>query len=70
MSEFNSGLPSVRQVQNLIKNQTTVEIKLLTGDSFQGKIRWQDPYCFGLMDDSDQATIIRIQAIAYITPRA
>ncbi|MFM1842268.1 MAG: hypothetical protein RLZZ490_1004 [Cyanobacteriota bacterium] len=70
MSDFNSGLPSVRQVQTLIKNQTAVEIKLLTGDSLQGKIRWQDPYCFGLTDASDHATIIRIQAIAYITPQS
>ena len=69
MSDFNSGLPSVRQVQTLIKEQTAVEIKLLTGDSLQGKIRWQDPDCLGLTDASDHATIIRIPAIAYITPQ-
>jgi len=69
MSDFNSGLPSVRQVQTLIKDQTVVEIKLLTGDALQGKIRWQDPHCFGLTDASDRATIIRIQAIAYIAPQ-
>ncbi|MFN9175282.1 MAG: Hfq-related RNA-binding protein [Synechocystis sp.] len=69
MSDFNSGLPSVRQVQNLIKDQTAVEVKLLTGDALQGKIRWQDPQCLGLTDASDTATIIRLQAIAYISPR-
>jgi host factor-I protein len=69
MSDFNSGLPSVRQIQTLIKNQTAVEIKLLTGDALQGKIRWQDPDCLGLTDTSDQSTIIRIPAIAYITPQ-
>ena len=69
MSDFNSGLPSVRQVQNLIKDQTAVEVKLLTGDALEGKIRWQDSQCLGLTDASDHATIIRIQAIAYISPR-
>lgn len=69
MSKFDSGLPSVRQVQNLIKSQTPVEIKLLTGDSLMGKIRWQDTDGLGLVDDSEQSTIIRLPAIAYIAPR-
>ncbi|QHV00130.1 RNA-binding protein hfq [Synechocystis sp. B12] len=69
MSKFDSGLPSVRQVQLLIKDQTPVEIKLLTGDSLFGTIRWQDTDGLGLVDDSERSTIVRLAAIAYITPR-
>jgi len=69
MSKFDSGLPSVRQVQNLIKAQTPVEIKLLTGESLLGKIRWQDTDGLGLIDDSERSTIVRLPAIAYIAPR-
>lgn len=70
MSELNNGFPSIRQVQTLIKNQTDVEVKLLTGDSLRGKIRWQDPNCVGLIDNSENTTIIRLQAIAFIAPQA
>ncbi|MEY2984634.1 MAG: hypothetical protein RLZZ568_1251 [Cyanobacteriota bacterium] len=69
MDDFDSGLPSVRQVQLLIKNQTPVEIKLTTGDALRGKIRWHDPHCLGLTDVSDRTVIIRTQAIAYIFPQ-
>ncbi len=69
MSKFDSGLPSVRQVQLLIKEQTPVEVKLLTGDSLFGIIRWQDTDGLGLVDDSERSTIVRLPAIAYITPR-
>ncbi len=69
MSKFDSGLPSVRQVQNLIKGKTPVEIKLLTGDSLVGIIRWQDANGLGLIDDSQRSTIILLPAIAYIAPR-
>lgn len=70
MSEFNSGLPSIRQVQTLIKDQTAVEVKLLTGDSLRGKLRWQDPNCVGLLNEAEHMTIIRLQAIAFIAPQA
>jgi host factor-I protein len=69
MSKFDSGLPSVRQVQNLIKNKTPVEIKLLTGESLMGIIRWQDTDGLGLIDESERSTIIRLPAIAYIVPQ-
>ncbi|AIE73198.1 MULTISPECIES: RNA chaperone Hfq [unclassified Synechocystis] len=69
MSKFDSGLPSVRQVQNLIKDQTPVDVKLLTGDSLRGVVRWQDTDALGLVDDSERSTIVRLAAIAYIAPR-
>jgi host factor-I protein len=63
--EFEAGLPSTRQVQNLIRSKQTVEVKLTTGDIIQGQIRWQDPNCISL---EAEGTSIQVwsHAIAYI----
>ena len=66
MTDLQAGYPSTRQIQNLIKEKTPVEVKLSFGESLSGKIRWQDPYCIGLVDDRDAVTQIRFSAIAYI----
>ncbi len=68
--ELETGLPSVRQIQTLIREGQEVELKLLTGDLLAGKVRWQDNYCMCLVDQYDQPTLIWRQAIAYLKPRA
>ncbi|WP_390889335.1 Hfq-related RNA-binding protein [Leptodesmis sichuanensis] len=68
-AELETELPSVRQIQNLIREEQEVEFKLVTGDLLSGKIRWQDNYCIALIDQYDQATIVWRQAIVYIKPR-
>lgn len=65
-SEFDTALPSIRQVQTLIKEATIVELKLVTGDLLIGKIRWQDQYCLCLFDQNEQLTTVWRQAIAYL----
>ncbi|MGL5034312.1 MAG: Hfq-related RNA-binding protein [Microcystaceae cyanobacterium] len=65
MAEFDTGLPSARQIQTWIKGQQNVEIKLSTGDVFVGKIRWQDPQCICLIEDSEQPILIWRQMISY-----
>ncbi|MBD2041781.1 Hfq-related RNA-binding protein [Microcoleus sp. FACHB-672] len=70
MAEFNTGLPSIRQVQNLIKDKKQVEIKVTTGDSLTGQIRWQDENCVCLFDQQDQPTIVWRHAIVYIKPKS
>jgi host factor-I protein len=69
MTEFNTGLPSVRQIQSLIKGQQTVEIKLMTNDVLVGKIRWQDDHCLCLHSQAEEPTLIWWQAVVYIQPR-
>lgn len=68
-TELETGLPSVRQIQNLIKDEKEVELKLVTGDLLSGKIRWQDIHCLSLTDQYDQQTIVWRQAIVYLKPR-
>lgn len=65
-SEFDTALPSIRQVQTLIKEAAIVELKLVTGDLLIGKIRWQDQYCLCLLDQNEQPITVWRQAIAYL----
>jgi host factor-I protein len=67
--DIETGLPSIRQVQTLIKDGSEVEMKLVTGDLLAGKIRWQDAHCISLVDQYDQQTIIWRQAVVYLKPR-
>jgi host factor-I protein len=68
-TELETGLPSVRQLQTLIKDNSEVEVKLITNDLLVGKLRWQDPHCLCLLDHYDQPTIIWKQAIVYVKPK-
>ena len=63
------GLPSFRQLQNLIKEESEVELKVVTNDLLVGKIRWQDDVCVCILDHYDQPTVIWKQAIVFIKPK-
>ncbi|MCC5666538.1 RNA chaperone Hfq [Nostoc sp. CHAB 5784] len=69
LTEFDTTLPSIRQVQNLIKQTTPVELKLLTQDVLTGKVVWQDPQCICIADENSQQITVWKQAIAYIKPK-
>ncbi|KZL48327.1 Hfq-related RNA-binding protein [Nodularia spumigena] len=64
-TEFDTSLPSIRQLQELIKQKTVIELKLVTGDLLIGKVAWQDHNCVCLVDDYNRQTTIWKQAIAY-----
>ena len=70
MTEFDTGLPSVKQVQGYIKDKQEVELKLVTDDLIVGKIIWQDPQCLCLLDHYDQSALIWRQAIVFIKAKA
>lgn len=64
-TELETGLPSVRYVQTLIKDGRMVTLQLLTNEKLEGKVLWQDSYCVCLMEATGQ-TIVWKQAIAFI----
>lgn len=70
MPELETGLPSVRQVQDFIREGTQVELRLLTGDVLTGKLRWQDQHCVCLITQDEQPTVIWQHALAYIKPQS
>ena len=70
MTEFDTSLPGIRQVQNLIKDKQEVEIKLITDDLIVGKILWQDANSLCLIDHYNQQTLIWRQALVFLKPKA
>ncbi|BAY38973.1 hypothetical protein NIES2111_33230 [Nostoc sp. NIES-2111] len=69
ITEFDTSLPSIRQVQNLIKQAVAVEFKLLTGDVITGRVLWQDPNCVCIADENSHQFTISKPAIAYFHPK-
>jgi host factor-I protein len=68
MPELDINQPSTRQMQQLIKDKKSIEIKLLTGDVFNGQLAWQDTdyFCLELSDASK--LVINKGAVAYLKP--
>ena len=69
MSEFNTGLPSIRQIQAFVKDKKQVEVQLTTGDIFVGNIAWQDSECVCLIDKHEQPVLLWRQSLVYIRIR-
>ncbi|ACK66440.1 conserved hypothetical protein [Rippkaea orientalis PCC 8801] len=69
MAEFNTGLPSVRLVQQWIKDKKEVDVKLITNDLLVGIILWQDPQCIYLSEVSGQSTLIWRDSLVYLKPK-
>jgi host factor-I protein len=69
MTAFETGTPSVRQIQKLIKDKTNVEVKIITNDILTGQIRWQDSECLCLATYDDKQITIWRTAIVYIQPK-
>ncbi len=65
-NSFDLELPSIRQVQTLIRDKKTVEVKVTTGDTLVGAVGWQDANAICVRDDQGQSTILMRAAIAYI----
>ena len=70
MTEFDTSLPGIRQLQNYIKDKQEVEIKLITDDLIVGKILWQDVNSLCVVDHYNQQTLIWRQALVYLKPKA
>jgi host factor-I protein len=66
MTLFNTGLPSIRQVQTFIKNKTPLKIVLNNNEEIKGIIQWQDQNCICVISEKQQKVLIWFQAIAYL----
>ncbi|MGF1517878.1 MAG: RNA-binding protein hfq [Nodosilinea sp.] len=64
--EFATGFPSVRQIQTLIRDKATVEVKLISGDLLSGRVVWQDPQCICLETEDQSKHQIWKQAIGFL----
>ena len=66
LTEFDTSLPSIKQIQKLIQEKSSIELKLITGDIIVGTLLWQDLQCFCIMPEDNQKTTVWKQAIAYL----
>ncbi|MFS8775541.1 RNA-binding protein hfq [Synechococcus sp. W65.1] len=69
MTDFDTGIPSVRRLQQVIRDREILEVKLNTGDVFVGQLRWQDPDCLCLADAEGQESLLWRSAIAFVKVR-
>jgi len=65
-TEFDLSIPSIRQLQSWIKQTTTTEFKLVTGELITGRVFWQDHNCVCLLDREENQITIWKQAIVYM----
>lgn len=70
---FDITIPSIKRIHNLIKDKQEVEVKLISGDSLKGTVRWIDNQCLsvdGLGEDRGNSMVIWLTAIAFIKYRS
>lgn len=63
--ELETGLPSTKLLQTYLREKRTVEVKLVTGDTLQGPLLWQDPLCLCIAVDGEP-TLLWLSALALI----
>ncbi|MGB3574145.1 MAG: RNA-binding protein hfq [Phormidesmis sp.] len=63
---FDTDLPSIRQIQTLIRDKQTVEVKLTTGDALTGAVSWQDANAICVTASDGNTMILMRGAIAYV----
>ena len=64
---LDTSLPSVRHVQELIRNRTSVLVTMVGGQELEGTIKWQDSEFLALRQDSSlPLVLINRDAIALL----
>jgi host factor-I protein len=64
---LDTTLPSVRHVQELIRNRTVVSLHMLGGQEVEGTIHWQDTQFLGVRQDASlPLVLINRDAIAVL----
>ena len=53
-----TSLPSFRFVQDLIRSGSAVSLTTTTGQSYEGRLKWQDDNFFALVQDGEVAMVL------------
>ncbi|MFN3361677.1 MAG: Hfq-related RNA-binding protein [Pseudanabaenaceae cyanobacterium] len=70
---FDTTVPSVKRIHNLIKDKQEIEVKLVTGDSYKGTVKWIDPHCLCIDlvgEEKGQSMVIWLTAVAFVKYRS
>jgi len=57
-SRLDTSLPSIRLLQDLIRNQQLVQIKIATGESLEGVLAWQDVHFLALREPMGESLLL------------
>jgi host factor-I protein len=55
---LDTSLPSVRHVQELIRNRTMVSVQMAGGQELEGTIKWQDNHFLALRQDTSLPLVL------------
>jgi len=55
---LDTSLPSVRHVQELIRNRTMVQVTMVGGQELVGTIKWQDSDFLALRQDTNMPLVL------------
>ncbi len=55
---LDTSLPSVRHVQELIRNRTMVRLEMVGGQELEGTVRWQDNDFLALRQDASLPLVL------------
>jgi len=55
---LDTSLPSVRHVQELIRNRTMVRLVMVGGQELEGTVRWQDNDFLALRQDASMPLVL------------
>ena len=57
-SRLDTSLPSIRHLQDLIRNRKPVQIELTTGEALEGVLAWQDVYYLALREPMGESLLL------------
>jgi host factor-I protein len=55
---LDTSLPSIRHLQDLIRNHKPGQIKISTGDSLEGVLAWQDVHYLALREPMGESVLL------------
>nr|QFZ92545.1 hypothetical protein EKO22_09495 [Synechococcus elongatus PCC 11802] len=65
---LDTSLPNVRLLQQYIREQVLLEVKLSSGDVWQARLAWQDPDCLCLKTQQGETIILWRSALVFLRP--
>ena len=64
---LDTSLPSVRYIQGLIREGSSVNVKLVTGEEWVGTMQWQDPNFLALrLEEEVPVVLLSLRSIAIL----
>jgi host factor-I protein len=57
-SRLDTSLPSIRHLQDLIRNRKLVQIAIITGESLEGVLAWQDVHYLALREPMGESLLL------------